>query len=60
MQPVTRSLIPGDYHQCAPLKAITVNEAIGDLVRLIYLWIDVHDAHLWMTCKPPFDWYVAM
>lgn len=37
MHPMTRSLVQGDYHQCAPLKAITVNEAIGDLVCLIYL-----------------------
>lgn len=31
MEPMTRSLIPGNYHQCAPFKPITVNEAIGDL-----------------------------
>lgn len=31
--PMSRSLVPGDNHQCAPLKAITVNDAIGDLVR---------------------------
>jgi DNA (cytosine-5)-methyltransferase 1 len=36
MQPLTRSLVPGDYHQCAPLKPITVNEAVEDLVRLEY------------------------
>ncbi|KAF9469258.1 hypothetical protein BDZ94DRAFT_1244081 [Collybia nuda] len=31
MLPMSRSLVPGDYHQCAPLKAITVNDAISDL-----------------------------
>lgn len=33
MPPPTRSLVPGEPHQFAPLKPITVEAAIGDLVR---------------------------
>lgn len=33
--PVSRSRIPGDFHQCAPLRAITVNDATNDLVSYL-------------------------
>ena len=33
--PPSRSKISGDYHQYAPLNPISVDDAIGDLVRLV-------------------------
>ncbi|KAF8077759.1 C5-DNA-methyltransferase [Lyophyllum atratum] len=41
MYPVSRSLDPGNYHQCAPLRPITVDDAIGDLPP--FDWINPHD-----------------
>ncbi|GLB34766.1 putative cytosine specific DNA methyltransferase replication foci [Lyophyllum shimeji] len=43
IRPVSRSLDPDDdeYHQCAPLRAITVDDAINDLVP--FDWINPHD-----------------
>ncbi|RDB21087.1 DNA (cytosine-5)-methyltransferase 1A [Hypsizygus marmoreus] len=38
--PVSRSRIPGDPHQCAPLRPITINDAISDL--LPFEWINPH------------------
>ncbi|KAG6854702.1 hypothetical protein C0991_002414 [Blastosporella zonata] len=40
MEPITRSLDPDIKHQCAPLPAVTVNDAVGDLPP--FDWVNPH------------------
>ncbi|KAF9454585.1 S-adenosyl-L-methionine-dependent methyltransferase [Macrolepiota fuliginosa MF-IS2] len=42
MPPPSRSLVPGESHQCAPLKPITVGAAIGDLPKFDWYGINPH------------------
>lgn len=60
LPPATRSQTPGSWHLCAPLKATTVNDSIGDLVScLVEVISDVAELMLWFLCQPPFDWYIS-
>ncbi|KAF8643762.1 hypothetical protein AX16_008781 [Volvariella volvacea WC 439] len=47
LAPATRSKVPGNYHQCAPLKPITINQSIGDLPSF-----DWANPHLVIKQKP--------
>ena len=40
LDPITRSKDPADYHFFAPLKAITVDDALSDLVRCTLVFAD--------------------
>jgi DNA (cytosine-5)-methyltransferase 1 len=56
LPPPTRSKA-GDFHQFAPLRPISVNDAIGDLVRIFEYSLQDICAELPLPKKkPPFDW----
>ncbi|KAF8891199.1 hypothetical protein BD779DRAFT_1513769 [Infundibulicybe gibba] len=46
LPPPSRSKVPGLYHQCAPLRPNTVNDAIGDLVSLNLNTISRNNPHI--------------
>jgi hypothetical protein len=51
---------PQVVHRCAPFPAVTVEEAIGDLVGAVSLEISLLCLTRIYDAQPPFDWSVAL